>query len=56
MISKLRAGQNANAGQVQKGKVTVKGTSSNVSHTINEDERSEFTRHINQVSVLLCIL
>ncbi|TIB64924.1 hypothetical protein E3P77_02933 [Wallemia ichthyophaga] len=49
LISKLRSGQNANAGVVQKGKVTVKGTSSNVSHTINEDERSEFTRHINQV-------
>ncbi|TIB77250.1 hypothetical protein E3Q22_03120 [Wallemia mellicola] len=49
LISKLKAGQNANAGVVQKGKVTVKGTSSNVSHTINEDERSEFTRHINQV-------
>ena len=32
------------------GKVLVAGSNSNVSHTINEDERTEFTRHINQVS------
>ena len=32
------------------GKVTVKGSNANVSHTINEDERSEFTVHINGVS------
>ncbi|KAE9398048.1 Ca2+-binding actin-bundling protein [Gymnopus androsaceus JB14] len=31
------------------GKVTVKGSNANVSHTINEDERSEFTNHINLV-------
>ncbi|KAG9012953.1 hypothetical protein FRB90_006389 [Tulasnella sp. 427] len=31
------------------GKVTVKGSNANVSHTINEDERSEFTIHINGV-------
>ncbi|RDB27525.1 Fimbrin [Hypsizygus marmoreus] len=31
------------------GKVTVKGSNANVSHTINEDERSEFTSHINLV-------
>ena len=31
------------------GKVLVAGSNSNVSHTINEDERTEFTRHINQV-------
>lgn len=33
------------------GKVLVKGSNANVSHTINEDERTEFTRHINQVSL-----
>ncbi|TDL24531.1 calponin [Rickenella mellea] len=33
----------------RKGKVTVKGSNANVSHTINEDERSEFTNHINGV-------
>ncbi|KAH7105097.1 Ca2+-binding actin-bundling protein [Auriculariales sp. MPI-PUGE-AT-0066] len=32
-----------------KGKVTVKGSNANVSHTINEDERREFTSHINGV-------
>ena len=31
------------------GKVTVQGSNANVSHTINEDERSEFTSHINGV-------
>ncbi|KAI0353372.1 fimbrin [Trametes cingulata] len=32
-----------------KGKVTVHGSNANVSHTINEDERAEFTNHINAV-------
>ena len=32
------------------GKVTVHGSNANVSHTINEDERAEFTNHINAVS------
>ncbi|KAI9859004.1 MAG: Fimbrin, actin-bundling protein [Trichoglossum hirsutum] len=40
-------------GHVQKssisGKIQVQGSSSNVTHTINEDERTEFTRHINAV-------
>ncbi|KAH9940705.1 calponin homology domain-containing protein [Amylocystis lapponica] len=31
------------------GKVTVQGSNANVSHTINEDERAEFTNHINSV-------
>lgn len=31
------------------GKVTVQGSNANVSHTINEDERTEFTNHINGV-------
>ncbi|PFH49445.1 hypothetical protein AMATHDRAFT_76192 [Amanita thiersii Skay4041] len=31
------------------GKVTVQGSNANVSHTINEDERREFTNHINLV-------
>lgn len=31
------------------GKVTVKGSNANVSHTINEDEREQFTSHINGV-------
>lgn len=28
--------------------MTVKGSNASVQHTINEDERTEFTRHINQ--------
>jgi len=31
------------------GRIQVQGTSANVTHTINEDERTEFTRHINAV-------
>ena len=30
-------------------KIQVQGSSANVTHTINEDERTEFTRHINAV-------
>ncbi|PWO00777.1 hypothetical protein FA09DRAFT_344892 [Tilletiopsis washingtonensis] len=49
LLAKLRAGRNAGAGEANaKGKVTVKGSNANVQHTINEDERTEFTRHINQ--------
>ncbi|KAN0073825.1 Calponin homology domain containing protein [Tylopilus felleus] len=32
---------------VEAGKVTVKGSNANVSHTINEDERKESTNHTN---------
>ncbi|KAH8915379.1 hypothetical protein BT69DRAFT_1230173 [Atractiella rhizophila] len=55
LIAKLKEGRNADAGRVSApaaaghGKVLVKGSSANVSHTINEDERTEFTRHINGV-------
>ncbi|KAL2756106.1 hypothetical protein ACRALDRAFT_2123072 [Sodiomyces alcalophilus JCM 7366] len=31
------------------GKIHVQGSNANVTHTINEDERTEFTRHINAV-------
>ncbi|GET01734.1 putative fimbrin [Rhizophagus clarus] len=48
LIVKLREGRNRSAFAVNKHKITVHGTSQNVSHTINEDERTEFTRHINQ--------
>ncbi|KDN38930.1 putative SAC6-actin filament bundling protein, fimbrin [Tilletiaria anomala UBC 951] len=47
LMAKLRAGRNVGAGVVTKGKVTVKGANASTQHTINEDERSEFTRHIN---------
>ncbi|KAI5476702.1 Ca2+-binding actin-bundling protein [Pseudohyphozyma bogoriensis] len=31
------------------GKVLVQGSNTNITHSINEDERTEFTRHINSV-------
>lgn len=47
LVARLRKGSNAQAGVSQKGKVTVKGSNASTQHTINEDERTEFTRHIN---------
>ncbi|KAI8985017.1 fimbrin [Trametes punicea] len=46
---KLRAQSNDALLTSKKGKVTVQGSNANVSHTINEDERAEFTNHINAV-------
>lgn len=43
-----RAGGHASKGSVS-GKIQVQGSSANITHTINEDERTEFTRHINAV-------
>ena len=48
LVAKVREGRLKGAFQVSRHKITVQGSSANVSHTINEDERSEFTRHINQ--------
>lgn len=45
----MREGKNRGAFEVSKHKITVQGSSANVSHTINEDERTEFTRHMNTV-------
>lgn len=47
LIARLRKGSNAEAGVVNKGRVTVRGSNASTQHSINEDERSEFTRHIN---------
>ena len=47
LVSRLRTGSNSQAGVVSKGKVMVKGSNASTQHTINEDERNEFTRHIN---------
>ncbi|CZT02751.1 plastin-3 [Rhynchosporium agropyri] len=41
-------GGHASKGSVS-GRIQVQGSNSNVTHTINEDERTEFTRHINAV-------
>lgn len=43
-----RTGGHAAKGSVS-GKIQVQGSSANITHTINEDERTEFTRHINAV-------
>jgi hypothetical protein len=48
---KLRT-QQKSAIRTKAGKVTVQGSNANVSHTINEDERSEFTNHINLVGFI----
>ncbi|KAI9568082.1 calponin homology domain-containing protein [Boletus coccyginus] len=47
--AKLRTQTKASVLPTRAGKVTVKGSNANVSHTINEDERKEFTNHINGV-------
>ncbi|EIM87692.1 uncharacterized protein STEHIDRAFT_55979 [Stereum hirsutum FP-91666 SS1] len=44
---KLRS--NTSSISTKAGKVTVQGSNANVSHTINEDERREFTNHINGI-------
>lgn len=47
---------NQNVLVTKAGKVTVKGTTESTSHTINQEERSQFTAHINGVGTLLAIL
>lgn len=49
-MSKIRStgGSHSNI-EVSQQKIKVGGSNANVSHTINEDERTEFTRHINAV-------
>ncbi|KAG9078005.1 hypothetical protein FRC06_005322, partial [Ceratobasidium sp. 370] len=47
LVTKLRAARASTILPTKAGKVTVQGSNANVSHTINEDERSEFTIHIN---------
>ncbi|CAE6461928.1 unnamed protein product [Rhizoctonia solani] len=49
LVTKLRSTRAATILPTKAGKVTVQGSNANVSHTINEDERSEFTIHINGV-------
>ncbi|KAJ3462754.1 hypothetical protein MRS44_007540 [Fusarium solani] len=43
-----RTGGHASKSSVS-GKIHVQGSNANITHTINEDERTEFTRHINAV-------
>ncbi|CAE7207494.1 unnamed protein product [Rhizoctonia solani] len=49
LVTKLRTARTSTILPTKAGKVTVQGSNANVSHTINEDERSEFTIHINGV-------
>ncbi|KAF7728281.1 fimbrin [Apophysomyces ossiformis] len=49
LAAKLKEGRNRGAFDVHQHKIKVQGTTANVTHTINEDERTEFTRHINSV-------
>lgn len=47
IVSQRTGGGHSSKGSI--GKIHVQGSSANVTHTINEDERTEFTRHINAV-------
>ncbi|KAI7861601.1 fimbrin [Spinellus fusiger] len=47
LAARLKQGSNKGAFDVHQHKIKVHGTNTNVTHTINEDERTEFTRHIN---------
>lgn len=49
LASKLKEGRNKGAFDVHQHKIRVHGTNAGTTHTINEDERTEFTRHINSV-------
>ncbi|KAF7724452.1 fimbrin [Apophysomyces ossiformis] len=49
LAARLKEGKNRGAFDVHQNKIKVHGTNANVTHTINEDERTEFTRHINSV-------
>lgn len=51
LVVKIRSQAATSILPTKAGKVTVKGSNANVSHTINEDERSEFTAHINGVGI-----
>lgn len=58
LVTSLRSSKSSGPLLAAKGgKIAVKGTvGSNASHTMNEDERSSFTAHINGVRSPLCHL
>ncbi|KAL1923721.1 uncharacterized protein VTP21DRAFT_8701 [Calcarisporiella thermophila] len=49
VVSKLREGRSKGTFDVHNKQIHVRGSNQNVTHTINEDERTEFTHHINLV-------
>jgi hypothetical protein len=53
VVSQLRQGAHLAASTADtKGRVKLGGSTGGSAHTINEDERTEFTRHINAVSLI----
>lgn len=48
IYAKLKEGS-GQATTVKSGKVKLGGSTASSAHTVNEDERTEFTRHINSV-------
>ncbi|CAH0026546.1 unnamed protein product [Clonostachys rhizophaga] len=48
VVSQRTGGGHSSRGSIS-GKIQVQGSNANITHTINEDERTEFTRHINAV-------
>ncbi|KAK7215601.1 hypothetical protein V2G26_003604 [Clonostachys chloroleuca] len=48
VVSQRTGGGHSSKGSIS-GKIQVQGSNANITHTINEDERTEFTRHINAV-------
>lgn len=50
LVAKLRTQATSSVLVTKGGKVTVQGTTTSTSHTINQEERSQFTAHINGVS------
>ncbi|KAI8637092.1 fimbrin [Parasitella parasitica] len=49
LANRLKEGRNKGAFDVHQHKIRVQGANSDATHTINEDERTEFTRHINGI-------
>ncbi|GAA5807618.1 fimbrin [Mucor flavus] len=52
LANRLKDGRNKGAFDVHQHKIRVQGANSDVTHTINEDERTEFTRHINDTMAI----
>ncbi|KAF8991203.1 hypothetical protein BGZ52_013330, partial [Haplosporangium bisporale] len=48
IVSKLRESGTSHQATGKKV-ITVKGANQNITHSMNDDERSEFTAHINSV-------
>ncbi|KAI8997172.1 fimbrin [Pilobolus umbonatus] len=49
LVNRLKEGRNKGAFDVHQHKILVRGEHGDATHTINEDELTEFTRHINMV-------